>query len=318
MWTLKCNKNYAPQKLGGFSAICDGYGKLKAPVPLPCQAATNCTYGMVNTIASVGSKAAQPNNCPRDVSGKGQLAEGESCNVKCPVTYDNVGAFTCSLGQVLGNSACVSKDSDLKSTQATAVASTIEAQLEAGTQADTSKWAKSFALALEDVLGTQLARVYVFKPSNVSNIVSSNRRLAAEAYQIKYEAVILSTGTVTAQTVAQRASALAQTGSSEQAAFKTKATANGVTVGAITLIYAPRTYQTSVPLDAYGIVQKFDALPVPVPFTPVGTGVGVSQTTEEADVGAIIGGIVGGVAGLACISTLCYGWCLMRKRIRES
>jgi hypothetical protein len=312
MWTLKCKNNYAPSKLGGFSAICDGYGALKAPVPLPCQPATNCTYGMVNTITSAGNKAAQPNNCPRDVSGKGQLVEGGSCNVKCPVTYDNVGAFTCSLGQVLGDSACVSKDSDLKSTQAIAVASTIQAPLEAGTEPDTSKWAQSFSRALEDVLGTQLARVYVFKPPKAS----SNRRLAAEAYQIKYEAVVLSTGTVTAQTVAQRASALAQSGSSEQTAFKAKATANGVTVGAITLIYAPRTYQTSVLLDAYGIVQKFDSLPVPVPFTPVGTG--VSQTTEEADVGAIIGGIVGGVAGLACISSLCYGWCLMRKRIRES
>lgn len=271
---------------------------------------------MVTNIAAVGNK---PNNCPRDISGQGQLAEGASCNVKCPVTYDNVGAFTCSLGQVLGDSACVSKDSDLKSTQATAVASTIQATLDAGTEADTSKWAKSFSLALEDVLGTQLARVYLFKPSNKSKIISSNRRLAAEAYQIKYEAIILSTGTVTAQTVAQRASALAQTGSSEQTAFIAQAKANGVQIsGAIGLIYSPRAYQTSVLLDAYGIVQKFDSLPATVPFTPVGTGVGVSQTTEEADVGAIIGGIVGGVAGLACISTLCYGWCLMRKRIRES
>lgn len=246
------------------------------------------------------------------------LPEGDSCNVKCPVTYDNVGAFTCLLGEVLGNSACVSKESALKATQATAVASTIQASLEAGAQQDTSKWAKSFSVALMDVLGTQLSTVYVYKLSNLSKIISSNRRLAAEPYQIKYEAVVFPTGGVTAQMVTARANALAQFNSSEQGAFINKATANGVKVSGITLIVAPRTYQTSVLVDAIGIVQKMGSLPEPVPFTPVGTGVGVQQTTEEADVGAIIGGIVGGVAGLACISTLCYGWCLMRKRIRES
>lgn len=292
---------------------------------------------MINAITAAGNTAAQANNCPRDISGSGQLSEGQSCNVICPVTYNNVGFFTCSLGEVLGESACVAKDgSDVQVAEVTMVASTLEATLDAGTQTNQSLWAASFSQALGDVLGAslsvdgksvQMARVYIVKASNTSQVVSKSRRLVAELFHIRYEAVILAAGTSstmadTARIVSQRASALANGASSEQSSLITKVAANGVQVSGIKLIALPRTYQTSVPVDASGNVLKFTSLPAPVPYYATGgTAAGgpvVKGETKSADVGALVGGIIGGMIGLFCIGSLCAGWCYMRKRLMES
>lgn len=290
--------------------------------------------GMINAITAVGNTAAQENNCPRDISGSGQLAEGKSCNVICPVTYDNVGFFTCSLGQVLGESACVAKDGNVKVREVTMVASTLEATLEAGTETNKSLWAASFSKALGDVLGAslsvdgkgvQMARLYIVKASNTSHVVSKSRRLAPELYQIRYEAVILSGGSSsiadTAKIVSQRASALAVPGAS-QSSLITNVVANGVQVSGIKILVLPRIYKTSVPVDAAGNVLSFASLPSPVPYYATGgTGPGgavVKGETKSADVGALVGGIIGGIFGLGCICSLCAGWCYMRKRLMES
>lgn len=310
-----------PDAATGSLAICDGNGNLKAPVPGACGKAAMCSISQVEAI--VGKNPEIQNNCPDTMS------DGSLCGNICPTTHISVGGFRCQYGFIVGNSGCAPQS--MPSATATVVASTISATV-AG---PTSGMADAFSTAFGNVLGTQMLSVIVRNNAGevVSNTsaVSSARLLSMTQedaptdgrrlqtiYKIDYEAVILPSSGVRPDTVAQRGVALTTSGSSEMGQLLSALSASGLTASGVSLIMAPRTFQTKVPVNANGIVESISSLPTPEAdnFAIAGTGTTVTQGGGIS--GATIGIMVGGLLGCGCITAFCYFYQVARKRLTES
>jgi len=330
-WQLECWPGYLPQKSTGGFAICDGRGQLSQPIPLPCvkeTAATNCSIQQIEDIEAdrleqFPDKKTLPNNCPDE------MRDGQMCGYKCPSTHENVGGYRCQYGQIVGTPGCVAKNGDVQAKEVTLVASEIQA-LVSGTSGQAG-WANPFEGAFGQVFGAQISYVGVTDPqgSLISRTGNARRLSMVEAdsgfdggrrlqgqFKIVWDAVILSTSTVRADTVAQKGVALTKAGSAEQTSFLDKITSAGFTVSGITLLMAPRVFAMQVPVNSLGSVQSIADLPVP-DAEPLYATIG-TNTEVAGNPGAIIGGVVGGLLGVGCIMTCCYGYLQMRKRLRES
>jgi len=317
VWTLVCNTGYSVPSAKGNLAVCDGFGELVEPIPGLCEAAARCNSADIQLAAGIDPTLT--NNCPEE------LEEGAQCGVECPTNYLNIGSITCSQGEVLGYSSCIAQNGGLTKKTAIKVASTFQVTLSGSGTPD--QWVQVLESSLEDSLGAQISSVILQNSAGtiIANTTGlpplpTTRRLQS-TYRVAYEAVTFpGDGGVTQTEVAARAYALAQAGSKENEAFKgymNNPTAPGLpslTAGAVSLLVAPRVFQSSVAVDANGVVAKPGDFPkvVPSPAPPP------VSTTEEADVGAIIGGILGGLVGLFVCMGCCYCYYLMRKRLRES
>jgi len=221
----------------------------------------------------------------------------------------------------------------MKAAAATVVASEISAVIDS--TAPVGGLSKTMSTALQNVLGAQIGYVGVSANgnmvSNTSGSSSGGRRLSMieeahtydtygrrlqTTYKIYYEAVILATSTVRAETIVQKGVAMTKADTAEMNDLVSSFSAKGMTVSGITLVMAPRTFQTKVVVNSQGIVQPIGSLPVP-DADPIVYGKG-GVTETAGDPGAIIGGVIGGLVGVGCIVGMCYGWVLMRKRLRES
>jgi len=311
-----------PQKTAGSLAICDAMGSLEDPVPGACVTATNCSIEQINAVVDNLPKAL-PNNC------LDQMQDGDICGWQCPASHDNVGGWRCQYGEFVGIPGCLPRAGDVQATDVTVVAMEMQADITSTSGQD--GWATTMSDALSQVLGAQIAYVSVTNEAETIVSGSGGRRLSMieadhslhggrrlqNTYKIFFEAVILSTSTVRAHTVAQKA--LALTGSAapaEQTSFIMQMANTGITVGSITLLMAPRTFQMKVPITSGGVVTSIWDLPVPDP-DPVVVG-GGTTATESADLGPIIGIVFGGLVGVGCCMGLCYCYWLIGKRFNES
>jgi len=319
-------------------AICDEFGRFTTTAGA-CGVALRCSSAQIEAL--VGPNPVLENNCPKktDPDVEVYMTEGQSCRAKCPLNYDTVGGFLCSLGEVVGHAGCISKDGDLTAVPAKVIAGQVRMTIDDGASTIDSL-ASRLSDSLANVLGTQIGSVKLLNSAGqvVSNstggrrlallnrrlaelvdydLGTAERRLATGTYSAAYEAVVLATSSASAEDVARKAAAMAQPGSDEQAAFVGHATSQGLGVTNMVVESAPRIIATTVPVNSMGVVVPLDRNADSKVSGPMAQG-GGTTTEAVADAGAIVGGIFGGLAGLACISSLCYGWCLMRKRLRES
>jgi len=336
VWQLQCNTGFMAQKTAGSLAICDGAGSLVAPIPQPCVTATNCSMEQITAVIDELPKTL-PNNCLAE-----GMPDGDICGWRCPSSHDNVGGWRCQYGEIVGKPACLPRDGDVQATAVTVVAMEMEATITTisarGSVTGQGNWASVTSDALSQVLGTQIAFVTVTDAGGTMISNSSGRRLsmieddlhagrmlqteywtdAARRFcnRIFFEAVILSTITIRADTVVQKGNLLTQAGSAEQTSYLMQMGNSGITVGNIVLLMAPRTFQIKVPVNSLGVVTSIWDLPVPDP-DPVVVGGGITAEST-ADLGPIIGIVFGGIVGMGCCASLCYCCWLFRKRFRES
>jgi len=311
-------------------AICNGSGGFETR-PDPCGTALRCSSAQIEAL--VGPNPTLKNNCPKktDPDVEVYMQDGASCKAKCPVSYDNVGGFLCSLGEVVGHAGCIPKDGELTAVPAQIIAGQMQISMDDGNAAKPTL-ASRLSDSIGSVLGTQMGAVKLINSAGtvVSNSTGGRRlqstflqepigrRLETGTYSVAYEAVVLATSDISPESVAKKASAMAKAGSPEQTSFVSLAANAGLGLSNIVLESAPRIIATSVPVNSLGVVVPLDRTSDSKVDGPMYTQGGGQTVEATADAGAIVGGIFGGLAGLACISSLCYGWCLMRKRLRES
>jgi hypothetical protein len=275
------------------------------------------------------------------------MMQGVQCAVECGVGAMAVGVYTCSLGQILGASTCTKSGQIVRA--ATGIASEFKSKIatttSGGRRLISSNWAYSIEYGLEDALGAQMYKTTIMDANNRSNILGNttynagnadgSRRLSPgkeylidigpatgrrlqDEYLVAYEAMVIGSGDIDANTVVERGYSLMDPDSEVFAAFQSSLANPPAGFPALAtsdhvLETAPRTYQTSVAVSSDGIIIKNDQLEVVKGVTPV-----TQVTEEETDTAAIVGGIVGGLVGLMCCCGICYCYYLMRKRLRES
>jgi predicted lipid-binding transport protein (Tim44 family) len=228
------------------------------------------------------------------------------------------GDFTCLGGEMTGLSICYdSSDTDLSVKEVEMISSVLRATFDlAGVSMDEAKAAISKSLST--ALGVDLANVIVNGITKVARRLdaSSQRRLAAAAYDISY-GVIVPDG-MDPSSLMSKATDIATPGSAVSAAFTSAMQSESLPVSDIELISAPQRSKTTVVIASDGSI----VTPAPSVKTDTGSSTGEKPAPAPAEesggggMGAIIGGIVGGLFGLGIVGFLVY-WFVLRKKSQQ-
>merc|ERR1712032_262813 len=213
--------------------------------------------------------------------------------------------FVCSSGQILHMSYCADGGEVVTNETVEKVAATISMELD---QQPTDVLIKSGVAAALDVpepnvhglqwiLGRRLLPVF---------LGSEGRRLDTK-YTVSFEVIVPTNSSVNA--IVLRAGRLMLDGTAENQALKDSLLDNGIAVGMVHQVVAPRSFNQVVARSASGLV----AMPTTTPDVP--------QTNDGEDsrniVGPVIIGIVGSFLALFVVGLLCYCACSDRRRKSE-
>jgi len=297
-WTLTCNLGYRPDPRIGSLFFCSNFQDIELLTP-ECEVDPGC---MGADAIPTGSSAIGTTCGP-------VIGEGVTCVAVCDGTAAAVGAFLCSSGQIVHMSHCVDAGdvvTNVTNETVEKVAATIAMELDQQPTDESVKGGIAAALDLpkENVHGLR----WIVSRRLTPRFLGSEGRGLETNYTVSYELIVPTNSNANA--IVLMASRLAVEGTSENQALKAVLRDDGIAVGAVHQVVAPRSFNQVVVRTANGVV----AMPT--------TNPNVSPTSDEEEnsnlVGPVIGGIVGGFLGLFLVGLCCYCASNVRRRKIEA
>jgi hypothetical protein len=228
------------------------------------------------------------------------IGEGGTCDAVCEGGALPIGYFVCSSGQILHMSYCGDAGDVVTNETVEKVAATMSMEMD---RQPTDAFIQSgIAAALnvseQNVHGVQ----WIFGRRLQPLFLGSNGRRLDTKYTVSYEVIVPENSSAAA--IMLVAGRLAVDGTSENQALKDSLRDNGINVGAVHQLVAPRSFSQVIARSASGVV----AMP---------------RTSPDSDgedssnlVGIVIGCIVGSFLALFVVGLLCY--CAYSVRQRKS
>jgi hypothetical protein len=169
-WRLQCFSGYSPEPSTGDFAFCHASGLLSQPQP-SCVRDKGCNGAVVPVHSNARTGCAQ------------WMPEGASCKVECSEDFTALGSFTCSRGEMIGQSACFEKNKDVIPDSVRRVAGTIRMLSKPEPNESQVSKALAFGLLLPESSIVHLRLKLV--PGE--RRLKGGRRLASDLFRVKYE-----------------------------------------------------------------------------------------------------------------------------------
>jgi len=231
------------------------------------------------------------------------IEEGGTCEAVCGGAALPIGSFVCSSGQMLHMSYCGDAGDGVTNETVEKVAATLSMELDRQPTAVflQSGIAAALNVSEQNVHGVQWASSRRLLPA----FLSSNGRRLDTKYTVSYEVIVPKNSSAAA--IVLVAGRLAVDGASENQALKDSLRDNGITVGAVQQLVAPRSFSQVIARTASGVV--------PIPKTSPDAPPNSDGEDSSNLVGIVIVCIVGGFLALFAVGLLCY--CAYNGRQRK-
>jgi len=289
-WALTCNAGHRADPRIGSLFFCSDLEGNESTTPA-CEVDPGC----------VGADAAPSGSNAIGTTCFSVIGEGGTCEAVCEGGALPIGSFVCSSGQMLHMSYCPGAGDVVTNETVEKVAATMSMEMD---REPTAAFLQSGIAAALNVSEPNVHGVQWISARRLQRIfLGSNGRRLDTKYTVSYEVIVPESSSAAA--IVLVASRLAMDGTSENQALKESLRDNGINVGAMHQLIAPRSFSEVIAISANGVV----AMPRTSPDA--------SEGEDSSNVvGIVIGCIVGSFVALFVVGLLCY--CAYSVRQRKS
>lgn len=267
-WKLRCFSGFAPDPRAGDLATCEAPGLLSQPGSCVEDLGCKGNSALARGAKSVGTDCAQV------------LVEGASCRAACSSGSRPKGAFTCSRGEMVGDSACVQEG--IQATIVNRIAGTLAVSL--NPKPSTVEVSECLAAGL-DLPARLVSKLEVVSAAGARQL-KGGRLLSGDKFHVKYELDLA--GEHTADSIVLKTNALLQANSTAQQRFQQKMlTGFGVEAGQIGSVIAARSIRSLVLKDQNGTPLALPGHHQPEQSPPDSAGLSVALIVSAAVGGCI-------------------------------